>query len=102
MSSSAPSLVDLNANRGPTIVKSSIAVSVVSTTFVCMRLFARRLRHVKLGADDYSIIVACVSLLPPPPPVPILRTLLTRLRSWNGGTVPTVLSVSRLWLTTVA
>lgn len=63
MTSPAPSNVDLNANRGPTIVKSVIAVSVVSTAFVVLRFIARRFRHVKFGADDYLIVVACVNLV---------------------------------------
>lgn len=57
---SVPGLVD--HDKGPTILATSIAVTVLSTLFVLSRLFTRGYLLGKLYLDDYFMLAAMVRL----------------------------------------
>ena len=51
----------INDNRGPEIVAIITGLTVLSTIAVVLRIMARRISKIKLGVEDYLIIVALVS-----------------------------------------
>ena len=54
--------IDLNANRGPQIIRVAVALLIVSTLAVICRLIARRLKKVKLIASDYTLLLALLGV----------------------------------------
>ena len=60
MATSVPPGVDLSADRGPEIVRITVAIAVLTTIVVVLRLISRRIQKAKWNAADYTIIVALV------------------------------------------
>lgn len=52
----------LKENRGPSLLAGSSVVFVLATIAVILRLWARRLKRVKLGLDDWLVLAAWVRL----------------------------------------
>ena len=44
----------------PTLFGVGIAFSIISTAAVLLRFQSRKIKHVKLGPDDWSILIALV------------------------------------------
>lgn len=49
-----------NDTRKPSLIAGSVVLITGSTLTVALRLWSRRFKHIKLEADDYSILVALV------------------------------------------
>ena len=47
-------------NKSPQMVAATISFMVISTIAVVLRVLARRIQGLKLGADDYLIFVSLV------------------------------------------
>ena len=50
----------LHDNKAPQMVAASISFIVISTVAVILRLVARRMQKIRLGSDDYMIVVSLV------------------------------------------
>lgn len=53
-----------NYNEGPTVLRTSIAVTVLASLVVALRLWARKIKKLAFGLDDWIILAAMVSLHP--------------------------------------
>lgn len=49
-----------NYNEGPTVLRTSIAVTVLASLVVALRLWARRIKKLAFGLDDWIILAAMV------------------------------------------
>ena len=52
----------MKADQRPTILALSIVFPIISITAVLLRFQARRVNHVQLGPDDWTVLVALVGL----------------------------------------
>ena len=48
------------ADRGPTLIAVSIVFIIITTVFVGLRLWARRISKVNIWYDDYVVVLAMV------------------------------------------
>ena len=55
-----PNLEQLAGNQGPDIIAACLTVAVLATIAVALRLLARMFQKVRIGMDDYLIILALV------------------------------------------
>ena len=54
------SSVDLDANQGPSIIIVSVIFSCLAALAVALRFYARRIKGLSLGLDDYVLLPALV------------------------------------------
>ncbi|KAI1866314.1 uncharacterized protein JN550_007702 [Neoarthrinium moseri] len=47
-----------NYDDGPSLIRTSIAMTILATLFVGLRLWARRIRKLKLALDDFLILIS--------------------------------------------
>ena len=59
----APTPAELAANQGPGIRAACLIIAVMATIAITLRLFARYIQKVGIGADDITIVMALVSFL---------------------------------------
>ena len=57
-------LLHIHDNRAPQMVATTISFMIVSTISVFLRIISRRLQGLRLGADDYMIVVSLVCHIP--------------------------------------
>ena len=53
-----------NEDRAPALYAGSIALITITAVCVALRLFARKVKKIPLGADDYMVLTATVSKAP--------------------------------------
>ena len=63
MANTPPPGVDLNADQGPRLVASMIALIVLPTLFVIARLVSRKVARAGYWWDDVLVVLACVGHL---------------------------------------
>ena len=51
----------IRENKGPILIGTCVMLLALSTTTVILRIISRRIKRVKLAADDYLIFLAQVS-----------------------------------------
>ena len=60
-----PTPEQLAENQGQGIIAACLTVAVLATVAVALRLLARKFQRVRIGTDDYLIMLALVRLLSP-------------------------------------
>ena len=53
-------LAHIHDNRAPGMLAAAISFLVVTVMVTCLRLSSRRIQGLRLGADDYMVIVSLV------------------------------------------
>ena len=73
MANTPPPGIDLNADQGPRLVASMIALIVLPTLFVIARLISRKVARAGYWWDDVLVVLACVGHLSSPRTATALR-----------------------------
>lgn len=60
MSSSSSSSLDLHASHQGKFLGGTIAVTILAAVFVVLRFLARWKKGLKIGVDDYTLVVGLV------------------------------------------
>ena len=58
-----PPGVNLSDNRGPAIIRISVAVTIVTVFFVAARLVSRRMKKAALTLSDYLAVLSLVGCM---------------------------------------
>lgn len=60
MDANLPPGVDLGANRGPAIIRSTAAVAALATVIVIARLISKKIQKAKWNLSDYTVVLGLI------------------------------------------